>query len=38
MAADPYYQAWYERVAAVGCLICGIPAIKHGKRCGEFLG
>ncbi len=26
-----------ERVAAVGCLICEIPAIRHGKRCGEFL-
>ncbi len=38
MAADPDYQAWCERAAAGGCLICRIPAIRHGKRCGGFLG
>ena len=38
MAAGPDYQAWRERAAASGCLICRIPVLRHGKRCGEFLG
>jgi hypothetical protein len=38
MTADPDNQAGCERVAAGGCLICRIPAIRHGKRCGEFPG
>jgi hypothetical protein len=38
MAADPDNQGWYERVAACGCPICRIAAIRHGKRCGEFPG
>ena len=38
MTADPDYLVWCERVAAGGGVICRIPTIRHGKRCGGFPG
>ncbi len=38
MAADPDYRAGCGPIAAGGCLIGGIPAIRHGQRRGGFPG